>query len=128
MSCRYRFQRFCISGLLLSFVIACTATDAQLEPLWTPFPGERDVGGCDQDLQNPKDSYSQAIAMAYSAIDALGNIEKKKPQDPLEGQEWDRQARMAKAMFDIDTDPASGIPSKMRLRRARVVGERSHHE
>ena len=88
---------------------------AALEPLWKPFPGQRDVGGCDADLQNLRQSYQQALLLVQAAIDAFGNIEKSKPADAKGAQTWDRQARMAKAMFDIEADPNSGIPQSQRV-------------
>ncbi|KAL9028589.1 MAG: hypothetical protein Q9180_007142, partial [Flavoplaca navasiana] len=87
--------------------LAALASPAELEPLWKPFPGQRDVGGCDQDLQNLKDSYSQAIDLCNAALAALDNIQEPKPEDAIEGQKWDRQARLAKAMWNLETDPTT---------------------
>ncbi|KAL8780910.1 MAG: hypothetical protein Q9213_006250 [Squamulea squamosa] len=100
-----------------------TADDlpAELEPLWKPFPGQRDDGGCDADLQNLRDSYSQAISICKAAVAALKNLAEPKPGEPKEGQEWDRQARIAKAIFSLDTDPASGIPDKRMSRRQGTI-------
>ncbi|KAL8768307.1 MAG: hypothetical protein Q9209_005446 [Squamulea sp. 1 TL-2023] len=108
---------------LLIITVGYSAADdlsAELEPLWKPFPGQRDNGGCDADLQNLRDSYSQAISICKAAVAALKNLAEPKSDDPKEGQEWDRQARMAKAMFGIDTDPASGIPDKRMSRRQEI--------
>ncbi|KAI4275230.1 MAG: hypothetical protein LQ337_003369 [Flavoplaca oasis] len=95
-----------------------------LETSWKPFPGAIDVGGCDQDIQNLRDSYSQAIELCQAAIAALGNIEEPKPEDPAEGQEWDRQARLAKAIFNIDANPAAPITDRaMRSRLGTILSE-----
>lgn len=108
------FGILCVVVVLISGIDYATADGplAELEPLFTPFPGPRDEGGCDDDLQNLKDSYSQAIVLAEAAIAALRNINEPKPADLKEGQEWDRQARLAKAMFSIDTDPTRGVADK----------------
>ncbi|KAL8995832.1 MAG: hypothetical protein Q9169_004522 [Polycauliona sp. 2 TL-2023] len=93
---------------------------------WNPY-GNRFLdqeiwGGCDRDLQNPKDAYSQAIELCERAIAAIGNIEGPKPEDAKEGQEWDRQARLAKALWNLDPDPATGMPSRsMRPRISRIL-------
>ncbi|KAL9035063.1 MAG: hypothetical protein Q9180_005058 [Flavoplaca navasiana] len=47
-----------------------------------------------------------------AAIAARGNIEEPKPEDPAEGQEWDRQARLVKAIFNIDANPAAPITDR----------------
>lgn len=122
----YRFGILCVFSVLLSTIGNTAADDsrAELEPLWKPYPGPRDLGGCDEDLQNLKDSYSQAIEICKAAIAALNHIQDPKPEDLKEGQEWDRQARMAKAMFNLDTDPTAGIPGgPMRTRQGKILSE-----
>lgn len=124
LSCRSGYLcRISILAALLSHLIAL-ASPAILETSWKPFPGAIDVGGCDQDIQNLRDSYSQAIELCQAAIAALGNIEEPKPEDPAEGQEWDRQARLAKAIFNIDANPAAPITDRaMRSRLGTILSE-----
>ena len=127
----YKFGILCAISALLSTLHYAAAENppAELEPLWKPFPGQRDEGGCDQDLQDLKDSYSQAIVLSKAAIAGLSNIEGPKPEDPKEGQEWDRQARIAKAMFNLETDPASGITSGDMLKTLqKIFSEWIHQE
>ncbi len=109
-------HRISVLIAFLSF-LAVLAAPVELEPVWKPFPGQRDVGGCDQDLQNLEDSYSQAIDLCNAALAALGNIQEPKPEDAIEGQKWDRQARLAKAMWNLETDPTTGMTSKAMNRR-----------
>ncbi|KAL8649956.1 MAG: hypothetical protein Q9226_005353, partial [Calogaya cf. arnoldii] len=109
MSLHYSIGFLLIIGILVSVFNHASGEVVTLEPLWKPFPGQSDVGGCDAHLQNLRDSYSQAIELCRAAIAALVNIEDPKPEDPREGQEWDRQARLAKALFNIETFPIAGV-------------------
>ena len=119
MRLHYRSGYLCRISILIACLsfLAALASPAELEPLWKPFPGQRDVGGCDQNLQNLKDSYSQAIDLCNAALAALDNIQEPKPEDAMEGQKWDRQARLAKAMWNLETDPTTGMTSKAMSRR-----------
>lgn len=114
-------HRISVLIAFLSF-LAALAAPAELEPLYKPFPGQRDVGGCDQDLQNLEDSYSQAIDLCNVALEALGNIQEPRPEDAIEGQKWDRQARLAKAMWNLETDSTTGMTAKaMSSRTTRIL-------
>ncbi|KAL8920395.1 MAG: hypothetical protein Q9208_006276 [Pyrenodesmia sp. 3 TL-2023] len=97
----HRFGILFVIIAVLSTIDYTIADDpsAELEPLWKPFPGPRDEGGCDDDLQNLKDSYTQAIVLAQAAVVAIRNIDEPKPADPKEGQEWERQ--MKKRQGDV---------------------------
>lgn len=108
-----------VFGILLPTI--CYTAD--LEPLWKPFPGARDVGGCDADLQNLKVSYTEALLLVQAALDAFSNIEGPKPGDAKGAQAWDRQARMAKAMFNLDPDPVSGFTGPQRTIEGFVTSE-----
>lgn len=101
---------------MLSFTSSAAAAEepdppAQLQPLWVPQKGARSVGGCDDDLDNMKKSYTESIEFAKGAILALQTLQQ--PLDPTTIDEaaflkWDRRARLAKAFFQIDAEPDEG--------------------
>ena len=112
----------CVLGIILLRLGLTTADNSFTE--LEPFHGNRDLGGCSQNLQKLKEFYSQVIELSKAAIVALHNLKNQKPDDSTKAQEWDRQARMAKAMFGLDADIASGVIVKgMGIRRTSILSE-----
>lgn len=110
-------QLLSVSLGLLNGVLAA---DAQLEPLFQLQPGAVGVSGCDAHASNLKLGYTEAIKLAEQAIVSLNDLKKPQPhdgedelslspQEEKDQKEWARQARIAKAMFAIDTDPNHGV-------------------
>lgn len=78
------------------------------------------MGGCDNYLNALKEGYTESLKIVTQAIKALQNIQNPQPhededelnlttQELQDQKEWSRQARLAKAMFAIDTDPQKGV-------------------
>lgn len=108
------------------------ALAAELEPLWTIKDGDVSVGGC-KDFSTPlKQSYEEALELAQKGVDALTSLQHPRPapnSDPLswadpeaDTAEWNRRARVAKALFAINAEPQTGVvagPSDDRLKFAK---------
>ena len=99
---------------LLGIFLGINVIDAsELQPLFKLFPGNRDVGGCDQDSRRLEAAYTEAIDMAQAAIEALKIVKGPTPykdndQTSLSDSErkqvvnWYRLARLAFVMFHIE--------------------------
>lgn len=114
--------------LLSTFLTSKPTLAADLEPLWAVGRGGREVGGCDNDLDNLKQGYTEAITLAEDAINALKYIQKPSQYHDVdelslddyqpEIDRWARRARLAKTMFGINARPETGVepgPSTNRL-------------
>lgn len=108
---------FLVFSIAVDYILA-----AELgPPLYIIAPGKEDVGGCDDHLDVLRKGYTEAIKIAFRAIEALEFIRNPLPDDDedelsasnpsyVQGRkEWSRQARLAKAMFAIDTSPDTGV-------------------
>lgn len=109
------FYNLLFTVLLLSSV---TATD--LKDHFIPFPGDRGKGGCDADTNKLQQGYKEAHQLVDKALISMAKLKKPRPHvnadktklsdsDKKDWDDWDRQARLLKALFAIDTDPGAGI-------------------
>jgi len=106
-----------------------------LKDHFIPFPGDRDRGGCDADTNKLQQGYKEAHQLVDKALESMAKLNKPRPHvnadktklsdsDKKDWDDWDRQARLLKTLFAIDTDPGAGIahgPSQTRFEQ--VEGE-----
>ena len=117
-------------ALLLTGVIATDLSDH-----FVTFPGARTVGGCDADKDKLQTAYKEADKLVDNALKSLDSLSKRRPHfsaddislsdsDKKDIQEWDRQARLLKALFAIDATPGEGVStSESRSRLQKVIGK-----
>lgn len=123
------FYNLLFTVLLLSSV---TATD--LKDHFIPFPGDRGKGGCDADTNKLQQGYKEAHQLIDKALESMTKLNKQRPHfkddktklsvsDRKDWDDWDRQARLLKTLFAIDTKPETGIEPGSKSRFVDVEGE-----
>ena len=112
-------KSLCVTTIfsLIHFGASFEHGKAAFKPLWNPFPGNRDVGGCDEkDLAKLEPAFQEAMIMADEAVEALEKLKKPMPhhdksQASLTPQEvndqidWIRLSRLAFYLFKINITP-----------------------
>jgi hypothetical protein len=105
---------------LLSALLLHSAVATDLSEHFVTFPGARDVGGCDADKDKLQNRYKEAYLLIDNALKSLDGLSKQRPHfdadalslsdsDKKDVREWDRQARLLKALFAMDTTPKKGV-------------------
>jgi len=99
---------------LLTYVLAVLANpdSSDLEPLFkVAKTGDR--AGCDDtQITNLQKSYREAREMIKAGRKAVEALQKPRPAEGEQAQDWNRKSRMLAAIFGIKTDPKSGPAGK----------------
>jgi len=124
-------------SLLFTVLLLSSVTATDLKDHFVPFPGGRGKGGCDADTGKLQQGYKEAHQLVDKALESMTKLNKQRPHfkadktklsvsDRKNWDDWDRQARLLKALFAIDTNPETGIVlGQSQKRFAEVEGESS---